>query len=80
MTLAPEDLERVVRSALDEDLRYGPDITTAAVIPAGTVAAAEMVARQPGVIAGLPVAAAVLDVAARAAVFTPLAADGDRVR
>src|SRR5262249_45101645 len=28
MTLDPGDLDRVVRAALEEDLRYGPDVTT----------------------------------------------------
>jgi nicotinate-nucleotide pyrophosphorylase (carboxylating) len=76
MTLDPEDIARVVRSALDEDLKYGGDITTAAVIPPRTVGAAEVVARQPGVLAGLTVAAAVLD----GATFEPVSQDGDRVK
>ena len=79
MTLDPGDLDRVVRAALEEDLRYGPDVTTAAVIPPGTTSVADIVARQPGTLAGLPVVAAVLDVACPAATFTPQARDGDRV-
>jgi nicotinate-nucleotide pyrophosphorylase (carboxylating) len=79
MTPDPGDLDRVVRAALEEDLRYGPDVTTAAVIPPGTKSAAYVVARQPGTLAGLPVVAAVLDVACPAATFTPQARDGDRV-
>jgi len=79
MTLDPGDLDRVVRAALEEDLRYGPDVTTAAVIPPGTKSVADIVARQPGTLAGLPVAAAVLDAACPAATFTPQARDGDRV-
>jgi nicotinate-nucleotide pyrophosphorylase (carboxylating) len=79
MTLDPGDLDRVVRAALEEDLRYGPDVTTAAVIPPGTRSVADIVARQPGILAGLPVVAAVLDVACPAATFTPQARDGDRV-
>ena len=79
MTPDPGDLDRVVRAALEEDLRYGPDVTTAAVIPPGTKSVADVVARQPGTLAGLPVVAAVLDVACPAATFTPQARDGDRV-
>ena len=79
MTLDPGDLDRVVRAALEEDLRYGPDVTTAAVIPPGTKSVADVVARQPGTLAGLPVVAAVLDVACPAATFTPQARDGERV-
>ncbi len=48
-----------VRVALAEDLGEGGDITSAAVIPAGTRLAAAMVAREPLVVAGLDAAAAV---------------------
>jgi len=61
--LDPADVERVVTAALDEDLRYGDDVTTLATVPAGMVAVAEVMARQPGVLAGGPVALAVLDAA-----------------
>jgi nicotinate-nucleotide pyrophosphorylase (carboxylating) len=61
--LDPGDTERAVRGALEEDLRYGPDVTSAATAPPGARAVAGVVARQPGVLAGLPVALAVLDVA-----------------
>jgi nicotinate-nucleotide pyrophosphorylase (carboxylating) len=61
--LDPDDTERVVRGALDEDFRYGPDVTSAATAPPGASAVAGVVARQPGVLAGLPVALAVLDAA-----------------
>ncbi|HLI40790.1 MAG TPA: carboxylating nicotinate-nucleotide diphosphorylase [Streptosporangiaceae bacterium] len=90
--LDPGEVGRLARAAIAEDLRYGPDVTTAAIIPAETAAAAEVVARAGGVVAGLPVAAAVVEAAA--AVLGPagggpgpagggrleaLAADGDRV-
>ena len=61
--LDPEDTERVVRGALDEDLRYGPDVTSAATAAPDARAVAGVVAREPGVLAGLPVAIAVLDAA-----------------
>lgn len=61
--LDPEDTERLVRGALDEDLRYGPDLTSAATAAPGARAVAGVVAREPGVLAGLPVAIAVLDAA-----------------
>jgi nicotinate-nucleotide pyrophosphorylase (carboxylating) len=61
--LDPADVDRVVTAALDEDLRYGEDVTTMATVPAGMVATAEVVTRQPGVVAGGPVALAVLDAA-----------------
>jgi nicotinate-nucleotide pyrophosphorylase (carboxylating) len=90
--LDPGEVGRLARAAIAEDLRYGPDVTTAAIIPAETAAAADVVARAGGVVAGLPVAAAVVEAAA--AVLGPagggpgpagggrleaLAADGDRV-
>jgi nicotinate-nucleotide pyrophosphorylase (carboxylating) len=57
------DAERVVRGAFEEDLRYGPDVTSEATVAAGVVATADVVARQSGVVAGVAVAVAVLDVA-----------------
>ncbi|MBO0875231.1 MAG: carboxylating nicotinate-nucleotide diphosphorylase [Pseudonocardia sp.] len=61
--LAPdaEDLARVVGIALGEDLRYGPDVTTEATVPAGAVAVADFTPRRPGVLAGVPAVRAVLD-------------------
>ena len=59
----PADAERVVRDALQEDLRYGPDVTTQATVAAGAVATADVMARQNGVVAGVPLALAVLDAA-----------------
>ena len=78
--LDPQDTERVVRGALDEDLRYGPDVTSAATAAPGTRAVAGVVARQPGVLAGLPVVLAVLDAAGISPeAAEPLRADGDRI-
>jgi len=78
--LDPVNTRHVVRGALDEDLRYGPDVTSAATARPGQLAVAEVVARQPGVLAGLPVALAVLAMAGLApSAAEPLCADGDRV-
>ena len=78
--LDPEDTERVVRGALDEDLRYGPDVTSAATARADARAAAGVVARESGVLAGLPVAFAVLDAAGIPPGAAELMrADGDRI-
>jgi nicotinate-nucleotide pyrophosphorylase (carboxylating) len=63
MTLSDGELaaaQDTVRRGLEEDLRYGPDITTLATVPEG-VATASMVPREPGVIAGLDVGLLVLD-------------------
>jgi nicotinate-nucleotide pyrophosphorylase (carboxylating) len=51
----------VVDRALNEDLRYGPDITTEVTVPADAVGIAEITPRQPGVLAGGPVALAVFE-------------------
>ncbi len=56
-----DDVHRVISTALEEDLRYGPDATTAACVPSGAVAAVSVSARQSGTLAGLPVFFAVLD-------------------
>jgi nicotinate-nucleotide pyrophosphorylase (carboxylating) len=56
-----DDVERVVATALGEDLRYGPDATTAATVPAEASAVAELTPRVDGVVAGLPVALVVFD-------------------
>ena len=79
--LDPDDTERAVRGALAEDLRYGPDVTSAATAPLGLRAVAGAVARQPGVLAGIPVALAVLDAAGIGPeAAEPLRADGDRLQ
>jgi nicotinate-nucleotide pyrophosphorylase (carboxylating) len=49
----PDDLLRVVRTALAEDLRYGPDATTAATVPADAVAIGAFTPRAGGVLAGV---------------------------
>ncbi|WP_409426181.1 carboxylating nicotinate-nucleotide diphosphorylase [Mycobacterium sp. SMC-11] len=56
-----DEARQVIARALDEDLRYGPDVTTAATVPAGVTAEAAMVTRVPGVIAGVDLALLVLD-------------------
>ena len=50
-----------ISRALDEDLRYGPDVTTLATVPADATTTASMVTREPGVIAGVDIALLVLD-------------------
>ena len=78
--LDPDDTERVVRGALDEDLRYGPDVTSAATAAPGARATAGVVARAQGVLAGLPVVLAVLDAAGiPPGAAEPLHTDGDRI-
>lgn len=56
--LSPLIIDEAVTRALDEDLGRAGDITSTATIPTGTQANAVMIARQAGVIAGLPLAVA----------------------
>ncbi|ONM46863.1 carboxylating nicotinate-nucleotide diphosphorylase [Nocardia donostiensis] len=56
-----DEVLAVIRAALDEDLRYGPDVTTAATVPADAVVKASVVPRQPGTVAGVDVGLLVLD-------------------
>ena len=51
-----ELVRRAVTAALDEDLAYGPDVTTAATVSADQWVAASIGARGTGVVAGVPVA------------------------
>jgi nicotinate-nucleotide pyrophosphorylase (carboxylating) len=60
-----------ITRALDEDLRYGPDVTTAATVPDGAKTTASLITREPGVVAGVDIALLVLD--------EVLGADGYRV-
>ncbi|WP_328858181.1 carboxylating nicotinate-nucleotide diphosphorylase [Williamsia herbipolensis] len=59
--VSSDEVRSLIRTALDEDLRFGPDVTTAATVPAGARTTAVIASRQPGVIAGLDVALAVFD-------------------
>jgi nicotinate-nucleotide pyrophosphorylase (carboxylating) len=73
-------LAEVVARALAEDLGDAGDVTTLATVDATVIATAELVARQDGVVAGLPVAAAVFaTVSGGRALVEFGSADGARV-
>ena len=76
-----DEVHDIVLRALAEDLGPdGVDVTSAATIPAEQTDTAELVARADGVVAGLPVAAAVFDVASAGTVEIGLSTkDGERV-
>jgi nicotinate-nucleotide pyrophosphorylase (carboxylating) len=78
--LDAEDVHRVVGTALGEDLRYGPDATTEACVPPDAVAEAVLASRQPGVLAGVPVALAVFDAVLGPAGYDVLAVRTDGTR
>ncbi|KAA0116186.1 carboxylating nicotinate-nucleotide diphosphorylase [Mycolicibacterium sp. P9-22] len=55
------EAKAVIARALEEDLRYGPDVTTLATVPAEATTTASMATREPGVIAGVDLVLLVLD-------------------
>jgi nicotinate-nucleotide pyrophosphorylase (carboxylating) len=74
-----------VRVAIEEDLAGGVDVTSAATVPSDQRSRGDFVARAAGVVAGLPVAAAVMEAVCGTSVpegchVELRAADGDRVR
>ncbi|WP_406857414.1 carboxylating nicotinate-nucleotide diphosphorylase [Alsobacter sp. KACC 23698] len=77
--LNPLLIDEAVRRALDEDLGRAGDITTNATIPAAATATAVIASRQPGVISGLPLAAAAFRILDPMVRFEPVAQDGERV-
>ncbi|MDQ1700333.1 MAG: hypothetical protein QOG34_2196 [Frankiaceae bacterium] len=60
--LDPDEIEALVRRALAEDLGTGVDVTSIATVPFDAEGIADFVARADGVVAGLPVVRAVLEV------------------
>jgi nicotinate-nucleotide pyrophosphorylase (carboxylating) len=77
--LDPGAVRSFVVAALAEDLAGGIDVTTAATVPPDDRGRGDLVARTPGVVAGLPVAEAVFWLVCAAVECAPLTADGDRV-
>jgi nicotinate-nucleotide pyrophosphorylase (carboxylating) len=66
-----DEARATISRALDEDLRYGPDVTTAATVPDDAKTIGALITREPGVVAGVDIALLVLD--------EVLGADGYRV-
>jgi nicotinate-nucleotide pyrophosphorylase (carboxylating) len=78
--LSPRDVLDLVERALAEDLADGVDVTTVATVPFDREGVADFVARGPGVVAGLPVVRAVLDLATDDSIdLEQKVSDGDRV-
>ena len=71
-------LEPLVRAALTEDLGTCGDITTRTVIPAGLRYKARIVAREPGVVSGMQLAAIAFRLVDPGLEFRALAPDGTR--
>ncbi len=68
-------MEPIVRLALAEDIGRG-DVTTAATVPPGALARAEILQKAPGVLCGLPVVELVFSLLDPSVRLTPLAAEG----
>jgi nicotinate-nucleotide pyrophosphorylase (carboxylating) len=77
LALAAVLYEPLVRAALAEDFGLGGDLTSEATIPAGLRARGELVAREPGVLAGLEPALLAFALLDRDASFERAARDGD---
>ncbi|HTO27796.1 MAG TPA: carboxylating nicotinate-nucleotide diphosphorylase [Devosia sp.] len=72
-------VDRAVAAALEEDLGLAGDLTSQATLAPQARATASLAAREPGVIAGLDLAAAAFRLVGDDVRFTPALADGDRV-
>lgn len=78
--LPVQRVEDIVLLALEEDLNGTGDVTTDATIPADQRDIGDVIARADGVVAGLPVALAVFDLASAGQLAVDLRVmDGDRV-
>ncbi|MDH4117178.1 MAG: carboxylating nicotinate-nucleotide diphosphorylase [Acidimicrobiia bacterium] len=71
--------DNLIFTCLDEDLAEAGDLTSESVIPAASVSNAEIVARVPGVVAGLGVGARVFEIVDPDVEVEPSFEDGTRV-
>ncbi|MDP1729878.1 MAG: carboxylating nicotinate-nucleotide diphosphorylase [Devosia sp.] len=72
-------VEGAVRAALAEDLGLAGDLTSQATLPADATAFATLSAREPGVVAGLPLAAEAFRQIGHGVSFDPQVSDGAAV-
>lgn len=73
-----EDISRVIKQALDEDIGSG-DVTSECTVPPGTKLRGEMFAKEKGIIAGLDVAKRTFDLVGPGVLFAPRVKDRDPV-
>ncbi|HOV81038.1 MAG TPA: carboxylating nicotinate-nucleotide diphosphorylase [Bacillota bacterium] len=78
MDLNRLEVQKLIEAGLQEDVGAG-DLTTNSIVPAEAVTKGYIVARESGVVAGLPLAEAVFRRLDPAVEFKTLARDGDRV-
>jgi len=72
-------VDRIIRTALAEDIGTG-DVTTAATVAKNTPVRAQLVAKENFLLAGIEVAGRVFSLLDRAVAFEPLIHDGQRVK
>ncbi len=79
--LDPDAIAALVRATVGEDLAGGIDVTSTATVPADQRSIGEFGARTEGVLAGLPIAVAVLEAVCGASTMAVewCSADGDRL-
>lgn len=73
------EVERILKSALAEDVGSG-DVTSLSTVPPGRTISGRYIAKEDGVLCGLEVVARAFALLDDSIAFTALAADGDRVR
>lgn len=79
--LGVDDVIWLIQRAIDEDLDGGVDVTTVATVPREQRATLDLVARRPGIAAGIPVAAAVFSLMSGDAVTIAYGkSDGDMLQ
>jgi nicotinate-nucleotide pyrophosphorylase (carboxylating) len=76
--ITDQNLKKIIRDALSEDIGPG-DVTSEATVPAESTSTAVMLAKQDLVLAGLDVSKEVFFYLDPAIQFTPFAKDGDRI-
>lgn len=78
--LDPAPIERLIRDTLAEDLGTRGDLTGNATVPADATLTCDYVSRASGVLAGLPVLAATVDLALPDGAFTAYVKDGEALQ
>lgn len=77
--LLADDCRQVVRLAVREDLEREQDWTTLALVAQDRVGSADIVARQPGVVAGMPALETAIDEMGAQLTLTPSVQDGETI-
>jgi len=78
MELNKWDLEALIKRAFEEDIKTG-DITTNSIIPDEAITTGYIYTKEPGVVAGLPVAEMTFKLLNPAISFKPYKRDGDKI-